>query len=188
MGRPTVVFDFDGVIHSYTSGFLGADKTPDSVVPGIKAAIDELRTGYRVVVVSTRCVSAEGRCAVRRYLRENGIEVDDVTAEKPPALCYIDDRAIRFDGDAASIPEKVRNFKTWLDGGADSPVSNLRPCKGRASLLDETECVGRFHGWSFEKQCAIVEMDDGTVKLCHADTIVFLDRAKFPKRKRGESQ
>ena len=181
MGRPTVVLDFDGVIHSYTSGYIGADEIPDPVIPGIKAAIDELRTGYRVVVVSTRCASVEGCCAVRRYLRQNGIEVDDVTAAKPPALCYIDDRAICFDGNASSIPEKVRNFKTWMEGGQnDSPVSNLRPCKGRPSLLDETECVGRFHGWSFENQCAIIEMDDGTVKVCHAHTIVFLDRAKTP--------
>ena len=181
MGRPTVVFDFDGVIHSYRQGWQGADKIPDPVVPGIKAAIDELRTGYRVVVVSTRCASAEGCCAVRRYLRRNGIEVDDVTAEKPPALCYIDDRAIRFDGNAAVIPEQVRNFKTWLEGGRnDSPVSGLRPCKGKTSLINETECVGRFHGWACENQYAIVEMDDGTVKLCYAHTIVFLDRAKTP--------
>lgn len=180
MGRPTVVFDFDGVIHSYKSGYLGADKIPDPVVPGIKAAIDELRTGYRVVVVSTRCASAEGCCAVRRYLRRNGIEVDDVTVEKPPALCYIDDRAICFDGNASSIPEKVRNFKTWLESGQnDSPVSGLRPCKAKP-ISEREECVGRFHGWSSDNRAAIIEMDNGCVKVCPTPTVVFLDRAKTP--------
>ena len=178
MGRPTVVFDFDGVIHSYRQGWQGADEIPDPVIPGIKAAIDELRTGYRVVVLSARCASVEGCGAVRRYLRENGIEADDVTAEKPHALCYIDDRAIRFDGNAAVIPEKVRNFKTWLEGGRnDSPVSGLRPCKGRA-LPKMTECVGRFHGWSSDNQIALVETDAGEVKMCPSRTIAFLDRAK----------
>ena len=88
MSCPTIAFDFDGVIHSYRSGWRGVDQTPDPIVPGIKEAIDELRTGYRVVVVSTRCAKTEGILAVRRYLAENGIEVDDVLAEKPPAFCY----------------------------------------------------------------------------------------------------
>ena len=32
----TVVFDFDGVVHSYTSGWQGEDTIPDPPVPGIK--------------------------------------------------------------------------------------------------------------------------------------------------------
>ena len=77
--KPTVVFDFDGVIHSYTSGWKGVAEIPDPPVPGIGEAIAELRQlGYRAVVVSTRCSTAEGMGAVRRYLRDNGIEVDSV--------------------------------------------------------------------------------------------------------------
>lgn len=37
--KQTVVFDFDGVIHSYTSGWKGATVIPDPPVPGIKEAI-----------------------------------------------------------------------------------------------------------------------------------------------------
>lgn len=111
--KKTVVFDFDGVIHSYRSGWKGFDIIPDEVVPGIKEVIDELRDSYKVVVVSTRCASPYGRGAVRRYLRDNGIVVDDVMSEKPPAICYIDDRAICFDGDADSLMGKIKNFRPW---------------------------------------------------------------------------
>lgn len=113
---PTVVFDFDGVIHSYVSGWKGAENAPDPVVPGIKEAIDQLRElGYKIVVVSTRCASAAGMGTVRKYLKDNCIEVDDVMAEKPPALCYVDDRAICFRGDAGTLVEQVRSFKSWTE-------------------------------------------------------------------------
>lgn len=36
--KQTVVFDFDGVIHSYTSGWKGETIIPDPPVPGIKEA------------------------------------------------------------------------------------------------------------------------------------------------------
>lgn len=112
--KPTVVFDLDGVIHSYVSGWQGVDVVPDPPVPLIDEEIKRIRAaGYRVVVVSTRCATPEGMGAVRRYLRENGIEVDDVAAEKPPALVYIDDRAIRFDGDPRGLLEQIQSFKPW---------------------------------------------------------------------------
>lgn len=118
--KPTVVFDFDGVIHSYTSGWKGVTKIPDPPCTGIKQAIQELRDeGYRVVVVSTRSETDEGRVAIYRYLNKWDIVVDDVSATKPPALCYIDDRAIRFDGDAYKLKEEIINFKTWIEKEGD---------------------------------------------------------------------
>lgn len=110
----TVVFDFDGVIHSYYNGWQGNAIIPDPPVPGIKEAIDEIRAaGYEVVVVSTRCASPFGRDAIRAYLAANNIKVDDVVAEKPPAICYIDDRAICFDGKPETLLDKVQSFRPW---------------------------------------------------------------------------
>lgn len=112
--KQTVVFDFDGVIHSYTSGWKGATEIPDPMVPGIMDAIKELReNGYEVVVVSTRCATVEGMTAVETWLSDHGIFVDGVKAEKPPAIVYIDDRAICFDGNTEKLLEKVKSFKPW---------------------------------------------------------------------------
>lgn len=82
----TVVLDFDGVIHSYSSGWRGKTCIPDPPVPGIREEIYKMRQIYRVVVVSTRCDTQDGMDAVKAYLKQNGIEVDAVMKEKPPLL------------------------------------------------------------------------------------------------------
>ena len=112
--KKTVVFDFDGVIHSYTSGWKGEDVIPDSPVEGIAEEINRIReAGYEVAVVSTRCASPKGMEAVNKYLADNEIVVDKVCKEKPPAIVYIDDRAICFDGRSDELLEKIKSFKPW---------------------------------------------------------------------------
>lgn len=113
MDKPTVIFDFDGVIHSYTSGWKGCSVIPDKPVQDIDSAIREIRKEYKVVVVSTRCYQDGGIEAIKEWLAENGIEVDEVTGEKPPAIVQIDDRAITFDGDPYGLIYKIRRFQPW---------------------------------------------------------------------------
>lgn len=114
MNKGTVVFDFDGVIHSYTSGWKGVTIIPDPPVMGMKEVIDDLKSaGYEVVVVSTRAAYASGKIAIKKYLEDNQIQVDSITNEKPPALVYVDDRAICFDGHAETLVDKIKNFKPW---------------------------------------------------------------------------
>jgi histidinol phosphatase-like enzyme len=109
-----VVFDFDGVIHSYVSGWKSAEIIPDEPVDGIKEAIAEIRkAGYEVAVVSSRAASEEGKGAIQAYLEKYGIRVDDITSVKLPAICYIDDRAICFNGDPASLLRQIRSFRPW---------------------------------------------------------------------------
>ena len=188
--KPNVAFDFDGVINSYTRGWLGATEIPDPPVPGIREAIEQIRSaGYRVVVMSSRCLNPGGETAVRKYLLEHGIGVDDVTALKPAAVCYIDDRAIRFDGHPETLVEKVRNFRTWIEApeGNDAPVEGLRPCKAVTYEKGNVEKVkGRFHGWGINYEefetgpgnftTAIIELDNERIVSCPAETVQFLDR------------
>lgn len=204
MSKRTVVFDFDGVIHSYRSGWKGVDVIPDPPVPGIREAIVELRAdGYEVVCVSTRCSEEKGTAAVAAYLLANGIFVDHIMSEKPPAICYVDDRAIRFDGDASVIVDQVRNFHSWTEGERkesrndvpimiqplieDGPVSKLRPCEAsHYEKGEEFHVCGRFHGFFPEYQdfdagpgnttVALVEQDDGQMVYCMPVTVKFLDR------------
>lgn len=112
--KKTVVFDFDGVINSYASGWEGEDVISDPPVEGIAEEIEGIReAGYEVAVVSTRCASPKGMEAVNKYLADNEIAVDKVCKEKPPAIVYIDDRAICFDGRSDELLEKIKNFKPW---------------------------------------------------------------------------
>ena len=113
MNKKTVVFDFDGVIHSYTSGWIGDTAIPDPPFPGIREAIVDIRKKYRVVVVSTRCASEEGKAAIKEWLAKYDIVVDDITKEKPPAVVYIDDRAICFDGHADLLAARIEAFQPF---------------------------------------------------------------------------
>ena len=118
--KQTVVFDFDGVIHSYKSGWQGETVIPDEPVLGIKETIKEIRdAGYEIVVVSTRCSSNEGYWAIRNWLWKNGIEVDRVLTEKPPAIVYIDDRAICFDGNPKGLLQQIKTFKPWYQSRSE---------------------------------------------------------------------
>lgn len=114
--KKTVVFDFDGVIHSYTSGWKGATVIPDPPVEGMKDALKEIHdAGYEVVIVSTRCAGEEGAAAIQQWLDEYKMSefVDRVCKEKPPAIVYIDDRAICFDGHPENLLRRIGMFRPW---------------------------------------------------------------------------
>lgn len=111
--KPTVVFDFDGVIHSYTSGWQGHTIIPDKPVRGIKKTLETLRENYEVHIFSTRCSSKEGIEAIKKWLKKHKIKVDGVSHSKPPGIVLVDDRAITFDGKPKDLIEKIKNFKPY---------------------------------------------------------------------------
>lgn len=116
MAIKTVAFDFDGVIHSYTSGWRGIDIIPDPPVPGIKNVIDNLREdGYEVVIYSTRCNQDSGREAVWKWLEKYDIHVNGLSSQKPIAFCYIDDRAINFHGQSDTLYQQIVDFASYID-------------------------------------------------------------------------
>jgi hypothetical protein len=109
--RRTVCLDFDGVLHSYRSGWRGEEIIPDPPIHGTREAVANLRKQYRVVVYSARCRTPEGRQAIENWLRKHDIEVDEVCEHKPPALVYVDDRAIPFRGDWDQVIADIRQFR-----------------------------------------------------------------------------
>lgn len=97
--KQTIIIDFDGVIHSYHSGWKGAAVIPDPPTDGAKEAIVKLREQYVVVVVSSRCHQDGGIEAIKAWLDKYDIVVDSVSNDKPPHIVTVDDRAFRFEGD-----------------------------------------------------------------------------------------
>jgi hypothetical protein len=109
--RRTICLDFDGVLHSYRSGWCGAEVIPDPPIHGTREAIARLREQYRVAILSSRCHTAEGRKAVVNWLAHHNIEVDEVCEHKPPAHVYVDDRAVRFHGNWDDVLDEIRQFR-----------------------------------------------------------------------------
>ena len=127
MHQATICIDFDGVIHSYTSGWKGVAVIPDPPVPGAIEFIEKAQdAGYRVAIYSSRSSSIRGRWAMKRWIEPHIIHhfgCDRVAADdcslmirwpwfKPSAIVTIDDRAIRFDGTWPAI-EAIKSFKPW---------------------------------------------------------------------------
>jgi hypothetical protein len=111
--KKTLLFDFDGVINSYTSGWKGIDVIPDEPVTGIKELISELREEYIIKIYSTRCLEEKGIKAIEEYLDKHNIVVDGITRTKEKAYLTIDDRAITFRGDCKTLVDEIKNFKVW---------------------------------------------------------------------------
>ena len=86
--KKTLLFDFDGVIHSYTSGWKGIDVIPDKPVEGIERLIKELRKEYTIKIYSTRCLEEKGINAIEEYLEKYNIVVDGITNAKEKCFFY----------------------------------------------------------------------------------------------------
>ncbi len=124
MAKPILCLDFDGVIHSYASGWKGADVIPDPPVDGAIAFMLGALNHFDVVIFSSRSNQPGGLEAMRAWLRKEadaawyespvgpGLEDVRFVTEKPPALITIDDRALLFDGIWPSF-EELKAFKPW---------------------------------------------------------------------------
>lgn len=118
MNKPILCVDFDGVIHSYTSGWQGEDVISDPPVKGAIQFLLEAMQHFSVVVYSSRSKNINGTAAMHKWLREcagsdwHALENVQFAHEKPPAFLTIDDRAICFDGTWPSM-ETLKNFKPW---------------------------------------------------------------------------
>lgn len=139
MNTKILCVDFDGVLHSYESGWQGASVIADGPVPGAMQFIQDIVNvdGYKLCVYSSRSKDPEGVLAMRRWLfdhlvldlhRREDIPRDraeamastlvdhiDFPKQKPAAYLTIDDRAICFRSTFPSILE-MDHFKAWNKG------------------------------------------------------------------------
>jgi hypothetical protein len=120
--RYTICVDFDGVLHSYQTPYSGDGEAPDPPVPGAIEWLSQIAEHFDVVIHTTRARSPEGQRAVRHWLHEHGWEPGmnaTVTAQKVPALVYIDDRAWRFDG-VFPTKDEIHRALPWHKGVAEA--------------------------------------------------------------------
>ena len=131
MNKPILCLDFDGVCHSYTSGWQGANVVSDPPVDGLFEFVDTAKEHFDIQIFSTRTGMEGGKDAMwiwlckhwtdyvfrtRPELKEKyeAFEPSFISfpSEKPPALVTLDDRALTFTGIFPDM-ETLKNFKPW---------------------------------------------------------------------------
>jgi hypothetical protein len=75
--KPLLTLDFDGVLHSYTSGWKGARIIPDPPVPGALEFIVTALDRFRVAIHSSRSHQWGGRRAMKQWLRRELVILKD---------------------------------------------------------------------------------------------------------------
>jgi len=119
--KPILCLDFDGVLHSYTSGWKGATTIPDPPVDGAAEFLAKAVKKFDVRVYSSRSGQKGGIDAMTTWLTDVLAKagtpdvIDDIgwPETKPPASVTLDDRAITFDGKWPAI-EDLLAFKPWF--------------------------------------------------------------------------
>jgi hypothetical protein len=123
--KPILCLDFDGVLHSYTSGWQGMVTISDPPVPGFAGFLQLAVEHFHVVVHSSRSAQPAGIGAMRSWLHDElcqaGLSVEYARTlvdrigwphQKPAAFVTLDDRAVTFTGEWPAI-EQLRDFKPW---------------------------------------------------------------------------
>jgi hypothetical protein len=134
MKTPILSIDFDGVLHSYKSGWQGPRNISDAPVVG---AIPWLRSllsdpecicamaprylDFDVQIFSSRSRYFGGRRAIKKWLAKEFEKINEppqltellkFPLWKPQAFLHIDDRVFLFTGQFPSI-EEIKKFKPW---------------------------------------------------------------------------
>lgn len=113
--QKTIALDFDGVLHSYTSGWTGPVPF-DPPVPGAQAFVEDLIKKFHVVIFSRRALDTEGKAGIIAWLKHYGFPYLQCVPEKPNADLYVDDRGFRFEGDFDAVRAFIDDnptFNTW---------------------------------------------------------------------------
>lgn len=126
--KPIICIDFDGVIHSYRSGWQGIDIISDPPVADALLWLSALVMSPEItpVIYSSRSKDPKGIKAMQAWLIKYGMPAELVAllefpTQKPAAYLTIDDRALCFDGTFPSVPQ-IKNFTPWFL----SPTANIK--------------------------------------------------------------
>lgn len=106
--KKEIYIDFDGVLNQYT-GWKGKAELfkPQK---DVDLFLKKLSQDYEINIFSTRSCLDIADWLIKHNLREY---ISNITNVKEPAYAYIDDRAIRFDGDYSKVLSEIETFKPY---------------------------------------------------------------------------
>jgi hypothetical protein len=120
--KPILVIDFDGVLHSYASGWKGVTTIPDPPVPGALDFLARAVACFDVQIFSSRSNQHRGIPAMQDWLKWHAtrgrqeppewLEAIGWPTDKPAAFVTLDDRAVTFNGVWPDL-EELAAFRTW---------------------------------------------------------------------------
>lgn len=105
--KPTLLLDFDGVLHDYKGWEGPEERFLHPPIEGARHACLLLARDFRLVCFTTR-----PREMVEKWLRAWGFPQMMVTDRKLPAAVLLDDRALTFTGTwTDDLLSQIRNFQ-----------------------------------------------------------------------------
>lgn len=137
--KPILCMDFDGVIHSYSSGWKGARNIPDPPVPGALDFLSAAETVFEVHIYSSRSHQFGGIRAMKRWLHAQTV---------------------------AHINQIINENKDWASPGREAKYPTLRWINLDAHEpwdLMVREAADRFINavyWPRHKPPAMISIDD----------------------------
>lgn len=121
MDKKIIAIDFDGVLHSFKSGWTSTCDIADPPVDGAIAWLTKLVYLYDVVIFSARNEDVGAVGAMKRWLFKYGMlwmDVDKIEfpTKKPAWHILIDDRCFCFKVQFPSMKE-INDFVPWHGNG-----------------------------------------------------------------------
>ena len=109
MYKKRIMIDLDGVLNNYTN-------FDENFIPEIKKGAKEfLQTLYDTGEYELFLFTTRNKILTAKWLMENNIDTycEDITNIKEPAFLYLDDRAVKFNGDYIDTMNQIKNFQTY---------------------------------------------------------------------------
>jgi hypothetical protein len=108
--RQHIAIDFDGTICKQ-GPFTGNRDIPYEPEPFAKEALTKLSEYFIIDIYSVRANRKEGVEAIAAWMKKYQIPYSHITDKKGPAIFYIDNRAIHYDGNWMTTLKQVATLQ-----------------------------------------------------------------------------
>jgi hypothetical protein len=152
--KPILVLDFDGVIHSYSSGWKGASIIPDAPVPGSIDFILSALKKYEVAILSSRSHQWGGKRAMKRWLKHHLSDWLNRNFKEFPERDHYHD-----------FLDQDEQQQAWKDWHEFMNLSEFNPCMDPWDIEVEywTDSIIKKIKWPWFKPAAVMTIDDRAI-------------------------